>query len=160
MKKIIQDLESELRALEYELRVELPKEISKAVAMGDLRENAEYKSALERQAYVKARIGQLRDRLSVLGSMTLDQVPRDKVGLGSRVKVLDLDTDQETTYELVIPEVADSAKGLISIASPIGRGLVGREPGDEVSVAIPSGERNFEILELVTVHDRESEPEV
>ncbi len=91
--------------------------------------------------------------------MTLDQVPRDKVGLGSRVTVLDLDTDQETTYELVIPEVADSAKGLISMASPIGRGLVGREPGDEVSVAIPSGERNFEILELITVHDRESDSE-
>ena len=154
MKEIIQTLESELRSLEREFRIELPKEIKTAVAMGDLRENAEYHAALERQAFVKARIGQLRDRLSVLSSMNLDRIPRGKVGLGSSVKLLDLDTDVEMTYELVIPEVADLAKGLISLASPIGKGLSGHEVGDEVEIEIPTGKKNFEILELVPVHDK------
>jgi transcription elongation factor GreA len=154
MREIIQTLETELRSLEREFRVELPREISTAVAMGDLRENAEYHAALERQAFVKARIGQLRDRLSVLGSMSLEQIPRDKIGLGSSVKLLDLDTDAELTYELVIPEVSDLAKGLISLASPIGEGLAGHVVGDEIEVVIPSGKKHFEVLELVTIHDK------
>lgn len=156
MREAMKKLEGELRTLEHELRIELPKEIQKAVAMGDLRENAEYAAALERQAFVKARIGQLRLRLGELGAMNLDSVPRDKVAIGSRIKLLDLDKDEEVTYELVIPEIADLDRGLISVASPIGQGLMGHREGDEVICKIPSGERNFEILELETMHDRDN----
>ena len=155
MQQVVSKLTQELRALERELRVELPREIQTALAMGDLRENAEYHAALERQSYVKARIGQLRERLSELGKLDLGQISRDRVGLGSRVTLLDLDSDEEITYELVIPEMSDLGTGLISIASPIGRGLVGRRRGDEVEIKIPSGSKSFEVLELETLHDRE-----
>src|SRR5580765_5118701 len=119
MKAVRDKLEVELHALERELTVELPREIKIAVAMGDLRENAEYHAALDRQRYVKARIGQLRQRLGELSMMTLDRVPRDSVGMGSTVTLLDLDLKIEITYELVIPELADLERGLVSIASPI-----------------------------------------
>ena len=154
MKEARQKLEEELRQLERELRVELPQEIKKALAMGDLRENAEYHAALERQSFVKARIGQLRLRLTELGMINMAQVPRDRAGLGSSLTVLDLDQDVEITWELVVPEVADLQRGLISIASPIGQGLVGKREGDEVVVDIPSGRRRFEVLELRTLHDK------
>ena len=154
MKEARQRLEEELRQLERELRVELPQEIKKALAMGDLRENAEYHAAKERQSYVKARIGQLRGRLTELGMINMAQVPKDRAGLGSSLTVLDLDQDVEITWELVVPEVADLERGLISIASPIGRGLVGKREGDEVVIDIPSGRRRFEVLELRTMHDK------
>jgi transcription elongation factor GreA len=159
MKEARRRLESELKQLEHEYRVELPHEIRTAVAMGDLRENAEYKAALERQAFVRARIGQLRTRLGELKSINLSAIPRDRVALGSRVKLLNLDTDEEVTYELVFPEVADLENGLISIASPVGRGLMGRAPGDEVAVAIPAGVKRFEVLDLMTMHDTGESPE-
>ena len=155
MKEARQKLEEELRQLERELRVELPQEIKKALAMGDLRENAEYHAALERQSLVKARIGQLRVRLTELGMINMANVPRDRAGLGSSLTVLDLDQDVEITWELVVPEVADLDRGLISIASPIGRGLVGKRQGDEVVVDIPSGRRRFEVLGLRTMHDKD-----
>ena len=155
MKEARQKLEEELRLLERELRVELPQEIKKALAMGDLRENAEYHAALERQSFVKARMGQLRTRLTELGMINMANVPRDRAGLGSSLTVLDLDQDVEITWELVVPEVADLERGLISIASPIGRGLVGKCPGDEVTIDIPAGRRRFEVLELRTMHDKE-----
>jgi transcription elongation factor GreA len=154
LKEARQRLEAELHQLERELRVELPQEIKKALAMGDLRENAEYHAALERQSFVKARIGQLRGRLTELGMINLAQVPKDRAGLGSSLTVLDLDQDVEITWELVVPEVADLERGLISIASPIGRGLVGKREGDEVVIDIPSGRRRFEVLELRTMHDK------
>jgi transcription elongation factor GreA len=154
MQEIKNKLENELKALEHEFRVELPKEIRTAVAMGDLRENSEYKAALERQAYVRARISQLRERLGSINSLNLNQIPQGKVGLGSKVELLDLDSDEEVSYQLVFPEVADLEKGLISVASPIGRSLMGREEGDEVVIKIPAGTRRFEILELLTVHDQ------
>jgi transcription elongation factor GreA len=154
MREVTDKLNAELKTLEHELRVELPKEIRTAVAMGDLSENAEYKSALERQAYVKARIAQLRERLASLSAFNLQQIPRDRIGMGSTVTLLDLDTDDEITYELVFPELADLDKGLISIASPIGRGLVGKQEGDTCRVEIPSGQRRFEVLELSTLHDK------
>jgi transcription elongation factor GreA len=153
MRDIIAKLEAELRPLERELRVELPREIKSAVAMGDLRENAEYKAALERQAFVKARIGQLRQRLAAVGSISLEQVPSDRVGIGSTVTLLDLDTDEELTYRLVFPEIADLDNGLLSIASPIARCLMGKKAGDTAKVEIPSGTRRFEVLELKTAHD-------
>jgi transcription elongation factor GreA len=147
-------LEGELRALERELNVELPREIKTAVAMGDLRENAEYHAALERQRYVRARIGQLRTRLSELATLNLDRIPKDRVGLGSTIVLLDLDSDEEVTYELVIPEMSDLDKGLISIASPIGKGLMGKQVEDAVTIVVPSGHKKFEILELRTLHDK------
>ena len=154
MREVKEKLSAELKALEHELRVELPQEIRTAVAMGDLSENAEYKAALERQSYVKARIAQLRERLATIASFSPQQVPADRVGIGSAVTLLDLDSDEEITYKLVFPEIADLSQGLISIASPIGRSLVGLRDGDTVEVTIPSGTKRFEVLELRTIHDK------
>ena len=138
-------------------QVEMPKileRIAKARSDGDLSENAEYKAALERQSYVKARIAQLRERLATIASFSPQQVPADRVGIGSAVTLLDLDSDEEITYKLVFPEIADLSQGLISIASPIGRSLVGLRDGDTVEVTIPSGTKRFEVLELRTIHDK------
>jgi transcription elongation factor GreA len=155
MQKVIEQLARELKALEYELRVELPREIKTAVAMGDLRENAEYHAALERQIFVKTRVRELRTRLGELAMVQMDQIPRDKVGLGSVVTLLDLDTDTEVVYELVVPELSDLTKGLISVASPIGKGILGGGEGDELEVVIPSGTKRYELLKFRTIHDRE-----
>jgi transcription elongation factor GreA len=159
MRDVVQRLLEELKALEREFRVDLPREIKTAVAMGDLSENAEYHAALERQRYVKARISQLRARLAELGTVSLDRVPKDRVGLGATVLLHDLDSGVEVSFELVIPELADADAGLISLASPIGRGLVGRREGDVVTIPIPSGQKRFEILELRTLHDKAPPPE-
>jgi transcription elongation factor GreA len=150
-------LEEELRALERELNVELPREIKVAVAMGDLRENAEYHAALDRQRYVRARIGQLRTRLGELGMMNIDKIPRGRVGLGSTIRLHDVVLGDDVTYELVIPEISDFERGLISIASPIGRGLMGKEEGDVVTIAVPNGSKKYEILGLTTIHDKTDE---
>jgi transcription elongation factor GreA len=152
MEAVRSRLLEELKSLERELRVELPKEIKAALAMGDLRENAEYHAALERQGFVRARIGQLKTRLGELGTMNLANVPNDRVSIGSKVTLLDLDRDKELTYELVFPELADHPKGLVSIASPIGKGLVGKREGDQVTIRIPSGQKRFEILAFTTLH--------
>jgi transcription elongation factor GreA len=154
MEAVRNRLIEELKGLERELRIELPREIKAALAMGDLRENAEYHAALERQGFVRARIGQLKTRLGELGTMNLDNIPRDRVSLGTKLTLLDLDRDEEITYELVFPELADLGKGLVSIASPIGKGLVGKQDGDLVTIKIPSGQKRFEILEFTTVHDK------
>lgn len=153
MKEVREKLETELHALERELTVELPREIKTAVAMGDLRENAEYHAALERQRYVRARIGQLRTRLSELGTMNFDKIPRDRIGLGTTVTLLDLEVDVEITYELVIPEMADLEKGLVSSSSPIGRGLMGKKDGDTVTIVVPAGRKRYEILTIKTIHE-------
>src|SRR5580765_7239556 len=155
MKAVRDKLEVELHALERELTIDLPREIKVAVAMGDLRENAEYHAALERQRYVRARIGQLRQRLSELGTMNMDNIPKDRAGLGSTVLLIDLDADLEITYELVIPELSDLEKGLISTASPIGRGLLGKKDGETVVIEVPSGKKRFEIVEIKTIHDKD-----
>ena len=146
-------LEEELAALENELRVDLPREISKARAHGDLSENAEYHAAKERQGIVNMRLGQLRARLRELSMVDMARIPRDKVGLGSKVTVLDLDKDEEITYSLVTSEEADVASGRISTTSPIGRGLIGKQVGDTVKVQIPGGVREMEIIQLITIHD-------
>jgi transcription elongation factor GreA len=155
MKEVRDKLEVELRALERELTIDLPREIKTAVAMGDLRENAEYHAALDRQRYVRARIGQLQRRLSELGTMNLDRIPKDRIGLGTTIVLVDLDGDVELMYELVIPEMADLEKGLVSLASPIGRGLLGRKDGETVVIEVPSGKKRFEIIEIKTIHDKE-----
>src|SRR5258707_141834 len=146
-------LHDEIMALEYELRNELPKEILKARAHGDLSENAEYHAAKERQGFVNARLNQLKQRLTEVSMIDFSRIPRDRVGLGSKVVLLDMKKDEEVTYNLVMSEEADAAHGRISTSSPIGRGLLGKEVGDTVRVTIPGGVKEFEILKLTTVHD-------
>lgn len=153
MEDLIKKLQGEISTLEYELRNELPKEILKARAHGDLRENAEFHAAKERQRYVDARLAQLKKRMAELSLIDLTRIPRDRVGLGSRVVVLDQDKDEEVTYRIVASEESDAANGMISTNSPIGRGLLGKKVGDEVTISIPSGKRRMEILELNTIHD-------
>jgi len=153
MEDLKKKLQEEIAALEYELRTELPKEIKKARAHGDLRENAEFHAAKERQRYVDARLSQLKARLSELSMIDISKIPRDRVGFGSRVTVLDLGKDEEFTYTLVASEQVDVSKGMISPSSPIGKGLVGRREGDEVTIPIPGGTRKMEILKLRTIHD-------
>jgi transcription elongation factor GreA len=153
MEDLKKKLQDEVAALEYELRNELPKEILKARAHGDLRENAEFHAAKERQRYVDARLAQLKKRLADYALVDFSKIPRDKVGLGSTVVVMDLDKAEEITYKLVTSEEADANNGLISTGSPIGRGLLGRQVGDEVKIPIPGGTRVLEVLKLTTIHD-------
>jgi transcription elongation factor GreA len=150
IKKKIQD---EIAALEMELRVELPREILKARAHGDLKENAEYHAAKERQGMVNARLNQLKQRLTEVSMIDFSRIPTDRVGLGSEVTVLDLKKDEEIKYVLVMTEETDAAKGMISTGSPIGRSLVGKEVGDVVKVQLPGGVRELEIIKLKTVHE-------
>jgi len=151
--RILKKFEEEIQQLERELKTELPKEIKRARELGDLRENAEYQAAKERQQLVQARIGMLRKRMSEIALMNLAKIPRDKVGFGSTVHLRDADSGQDLVYQLVMPEDADGAKGWISTASPIGRALLNREAGDEVKVTTPNGARALEITRLITVHD-------
>ena len=153
MEDIKKKLQDEIGVLEHEFRHELPKEILKARAHGDLSENAEYHAAKERQGYVNARLSQLRKRLGEFSMVDLSKLPTDKVGLGSTVVVMDLQKDQEMTYKLVTSEEADVAAGRISTSSPIGRGLLGKSLGDTVRVSIPGGVREMEIVKLTTIHD-------
>ena len=146
-------LQQEIQALEYELAHELPAEIKKAVALGDLSENAEYHMAKQRQEIVNARLGMLKKRMAELSLVNLANIPRDKVGFGSRVTVYDTTKDEEIEYQLVTSEESDVARGLISTTSPIGRGLVGKRVGDVAAVVTPNGKRELEILKLSTIHD-------
>src|SRR5579872_2017565 len=150
IKKKLQD---EIALLEHEMHVELPKEILKARAHGDLSENAEYHAAKDRQGFVNARLGQLRKRLAEMSMVDFTKIPRDRVGLGSTVVVLDTKRDEEITYNLVTSEEADPANGNISTTSPIGRALLGKEAGDTVNVQSPGGLKELEILKLTTIHD-------
>ena len=149
-----QKLQAELDGLESELRIHLPKEIKRAREFGDLRENSEYQTALQRQTMVKARIRELRQRMSEVASIDLSRVPRDKAAYGSTLVLFDAERDEEVTYRLVTPEESNPPEGLISTVSPIGRSLMGKEAGDEVVVTIPSGSRRFEIRRLMTLHDQ------
>jgi len=151
----IDKLQKELKGLEKEYRVELPKEIHRALQMGDLRENSEYRSALDRQQYVKARIGQLQKQLKELALVDLNSLPKDRVALGSTVSLVDAESGKTLTYELVIPDMANFSKGLVSVTSPIGKALVGHRVGDEVTIKTPSGTREYEIVKLATVHEKE-----
>lgn len=153
MEELKKKLQDEIAALEYELRNELPKEILKARAMGDLSENAEYHAAKERQGIVNARLGQLQARMREFSMIDLSKIPHDRVGLGSQVVIFDVDKDEEQTYNLVTSEEADVATGKISTSSPIGRGLLGKRVGDTVKIQIPGGMREMEILSLRTIHD-------
>ena len=151
LKKRLQD---EIQQLEHELKVTLPKEILKAREHGDLRENAEYKAAKERQSFLQARAAQLHRRLAALNMVNLDRIPRGKVGLGSVVTVVTEGSGEQTVFEIVVPEDADPTIGRISPSSPIGKCLLGHEEGDSVEVRVPSGVRSYEIRKLVTMHDQ------
>jgi len=156
--QIRRKLQEEINALERELVHDLPKEIKKAAALGDLSENAEYHMAKQRQEYVKARVRQLGKRLADLSLINMNNIPRDKVGLGSTVKVYDNTKNEEVEYKLVTSEESDVAAGKISTTSPIGRALLNKKVGDEAVVVTPNGKRELEILSLTTIHD-EAEPE-
>ena len=151
--RLIKRFEDEIAILDRELTHELPKEIQRARELGDLRENAEYHAAKERQRFVEARVSMLRKRVSEIQLINLDRIPTDRAGFGSKLKIRE--NGRELSYELVMPEDADPDRGLISVASPIGRSLVGKEEGDEVEAPTPAGVRVFEILKLVTIHDEE-----
>ena len=151
--QIRKKLQDEINALEHELVHELPKEIKKAAALGDLSENAEYHMAKQRQEFVKARVRQLGQRLAQLSMVNMNNIPKDKVGLGSTVKVFDNDKNEEVEYSLVTSEESDVAAGKISTTSPIGRALLNKKVGDTAVVVTPNGKRELEILNLSTIHD-------
>jgi transcription elongation factor GreA len=153
IEEIKQRLQAELDDLESELRVHLPKEIKRALEFGDLRENAEFRAALDRQNIVKARIVELRQRISEVASIDLSKISHDKAGYGSTLILYDPERDEELTYRLVTPEESDPQAGLISTMSPVGKSLLGKEEGDEVTVRTPAGARTFEIKRMTTIHD-------
>ena len=146
---------AELKTLEYEFTVELPRALRTAAALGDLSENSEYKYARERQDYVRARIRILQQQMARLSSIDISKLPRDRASYGSTLVLKDLNREEEVTYRLVTPEEADYEKGLISTASPIGKSLLNKEEGDEVKVHTPNGVRAFEIVSLRTIHDED-----
>jgi len=151
--QIKKKLQDEINALEHELSHELPKELKRAIALGDLSENAEYHMAKQRQEYVKARLRQLGRRLADLSLINMNSIPRDKVGLGSTVRVYDNTKDEEVKYKLVTSEESDVAAGKISTTSPIGRALLNKKVGDSATVVTPNGKRELEVLSLTTIHD-------
>ena len=153
MEDIKKALEEQIKQLEYELTTELPAEIKKAVALGDLSENAEYHMAKQRQVFVNARLGQLKKRMGELALVNLANIPHDRVAFGSTIVVYDSSKDEEIEYKLVTSEESDVNKGLISTTSPIGRALVGKQVGDVATVVTPNGKRELEILKLTTIHD-------
>ena len=155
MEEVKAKLQEELATLEDELHFKLPKEIQKAREFGDLRENAEYKAALERQSMVKARIRQIQDRLSEVQSIDISKIPTDRIAYGSTVVLYDLDKDEKVTYQLVTSEESAPEDGKISTVSPIGQALMGKQEGDTVKVKTPTGIRNFEISRLTTIHEQE-----
>ncbi|HKT13206.1 MAG TPA: transcription elongation factor GreA [Terriglobia bacterium] len=151
---IVQKLEKEIQALEYELHNELPKELKKARAHGDLSENAEYIMAKQRQDYVGARLAQLKKRMADLSMVNVNNIPKDRIAFGSQVVLYDLDQEVEIEYRLVTSEESDVSKGWISTTSPIGKSLMGKKVGDEVTVRTPKGVREFEIRSVVTIHEQ------
>lgn len=150
---IIKKLQEEIQALEFELHSELPKELKRARALGDLSENAEFHMAKQRQDFVGARLIQIKQRLASLSLINMNNIPKDRIAFGSKVVVYDVDRDTEVEYRLVTSEEADFSKGLISTTSPIGRGLMGKKVGDTVQVATPNGVREFEVRTLSTIFD-------
>ena len=151
--RILKRLEDEVAGLERELRTDLPLEIKRARELGDLSENAEYQAAKERQSYVQARLGMIRKRMAEIALMNLERLPTDRAAFGSTVTLREDGSGANLQYQLVMPEDADATKGLISTSSPIGRAIVGKQPGDEIIVPTPNGVRRFEMTALCTIHD-------
>jgi transcription elongation factor GreA len=157
MEEVKAKLQDELSVLEDELHFKLPKEIQKAREFGDLRENAEYKAAMERQSIVQARIRQIQERLNEVKSIDISKIPTDRIAYGSTVVLYDLDKEKKVTYQLVTSEESEPDAGRISTVSPIGQALMGKVEGDSVKVKTPTGVRNFEITRLTTIHEKEDE---
>ena len=153
--QIMKRLVEEIKVLERELTTELPAEIKRAVALGDLSENAEYHMAKQRQVFVNARLGQLKQRMGELSMVNLVNIPHDKVGFGATVVVFDSRKNEELSYKLVTSEESDVSQGLISTTSPIGRALLGKKVGEVATVVTPNGKRELEVLKLTTIHDVE-----
>jgi transcription elongation factor GreA len=149
----VKQLEVEIKGLEYELHHVLPKELERARALGDLRENAEYQAAKDRKDYLMSRLGQMKKRLGDASMMNVERIPRGEIAFGSVVTLRDLQRDVEVVYTLVSAEESDVSQGKISVSSPIGKSLLGRKTGDTVEVRTPAGVRGFEILKLVTIHE-------
>lgn len=158
--KIVDKLEAELEKLGHELTIELPAELKKAADHGDLSENAEYDAAKERKRMVESRISVLQKRISEILNTNVKVIPVDRVGLGSWVKLEDLDTEAIVEYTFVFPEEVEAEKGMISLASPIGKALVGKREGAEVVVTTPKGSHEYEIIKLKTIHDSKSQDSV
>src|SRR5436309_16109938 len=150
--RLIKKFEDEIHALDRELKVELPREILRARELGELRENAEYHAAKERQRLVESRISMLQKRVSEIALLNVDRIPKDRAGFGSTLHVVE-DNGEKLVFQLVMPEDADASKGLISTTSPIGRAFLNKEEGDSVKVTTPGGMRGFEIVKLMTIHD-------
>src|SRR5216684_209752 len=150
--RLIRKFEDEIQQLNHELKLELPKEIKRARELGDLRENAEYQAAKERQRLVESRISMLQKRVAEIALLNVDRIPKDRAGFGSTLHVID-GRGEKMVFTLVMPEDADAAKGLISTTSPIGRAFLNKEPGDSVKVTTPGGMRQFEITKLITIHE-------
>ena len=146
-------LEEEIQNLEKELREELPRALKTAAALGDLSDNADYQAARERQDFLRVRLGHLKQRVADLSMINFDKIPKDRISLGSKVVLLDVDKNEEITYKLVTTEDANVSEGQISTTSPIGRSLLNKREGDTVEVKIPSGTRTFEVLRFTTMHD-------
>jgi transcription elongation factor GreA len=157
IEQVRQKLTQEVEQLNHELNVLLPEALKKALAQGDLRENGDYHAALERQQFVHARLSHLRSRLAKLSQIDLSKIPRDKIGLGSRVDVQDAETKEKETYELVIPDAMDMDAGHISVASPLGRALLDHKPGQTVTVRLPAATRKLKILKVATLHQQVGE---
>jgi transcription elongation factor GreA len=150
--RILKRFNEEIAALERELKIDLPKEIQRARELGDLRENAEYKAAKDRQTIVNSRIAMLKKRVGEISLMNLERVPHDRAGFGSTVH-LRAESGDTIIYQLVMPEEADAEKGMISTSSPIGRAILNKEEGDEIKVTTPSGSKQFELVKLITIHN-------
>ena len=154
MDEIREKIESEIEALTSELKVALPERISRAVELGDLRENAEYKAALERQQFVQARIGQLSKRMSELSKIDVDAMPMNRIGFGSRVTIIDMELEEEMCLTLVVADLMDLEAGHVSLDSPIGRGLLGMKEGQDVTIQLPRGERRFQVKTVETLRQQ------
>jgi len=150
--RLIRKFEEEIQALNHELKLQLPKEIKRARELGDLRENAEYHAAKERQRLVESRISMLQKRVAEIALINVDRIPKDRAGFGSTLHVIE-SNGEKLVFQLVMPEDADASKGMISTTSPIGRAFLNREAGDTVKVTTPGGPREFEIVKLLTIHD-------
>lgn len=150
---IVKQLREELQKVEKELRVDCPKELQKAAAHGDFKENAEYDAAKQRQSFLQARVAHLNSRINSLVSLKLDNIPKDAVGFGSRIHLEDLNTGEALVYELVTPEEVDPRNGKISVSSPIGRALLNKAAGEEVTIILPTGTREFAITQVYTLHE-------
>ncbi len=150
---ILTKLRDELKEVERELRVDVPRELRTAAAHGDLRENSEYEAAKHRQSFLQARAGQLSQRINSLTSLNLDDIPRNVIGFGSKVYLEDMDSGDEVVYELVTPEEVDPKIGKISVSSPIGHALLNKEEGDDITIALPSGTKEYGVTRLETIHE-------